>query len=158
DTVDGGDGTDTLLFNGANNNENVNITANHGHVTFTRDVGTISMDLNSIEHIQFNALGGADNVTVGDLTGTGVTEVAIDLAGVPRGGGGDGQADTVTVNATAGNDTISITNTDVATIFVNGLSAEVTVDGADPSADTLVVKGLGGSDTINASGLTTNWI
>jgi Ca2+-binding RTX toxin-like protein len=158
DTVDGQDGTDTLVFNGANINENVNITANHGHVTFTRDVAGVTMDLNSIEHIQFVARGGADNITVGDLTGTGVTQVAIDLAGVPGSGVGDGQADTVAVNATADGDTISITNSDVATVFVNGLAAEVTIDGADPSLDTLVVNGLGGNDTINASSLSADWI
>jgi Ca2+-binding RTX toxin-like protein len=66
DTVDGGDGVDTLVFNGANINEKVNITANHGHVTFTRDIAAVTMDLNSIEHIQFLARGGADNITVGD--------------------------------------------------------------------------------------------
>jgi hypothetical protein len=53
-----------------------------------------------------------------------VTEVAIDLSGVPGSGVGDGQADTVTANATAGNDTISITNSANATVFVNGLPAE----------------------------------
>jgi Ca2+-binding RTX toxin-like protein len=152
DVVDGQDGTDTLLFNGANINEKVSITANHGHVNFTRDVAAITMDLNSIEHIQFKALGGADNITVGDLTGTGVTQVSIDL------GANDGAADQVTVNATGGGDTISITNSDVATVFVNGLAAEVTIDGAEASNDTLVVNGLGGNDTINASSLSANWI
>ena len=33
------------------------------------------MDLNGVEHIQFNALGGADNITVNDLTGTAVKQV-----------------------------------------------------------------------------------
>ena len=56
DTVDGQDGTDTLVFNGANVNENISITANHGRVKFTRDVGNVTMDLNGIEHIDFNAL------------------------------------------------------------------------------------------------------
>ena len=37
------------------------------------------MDLNGVEHIQFNALGGADTITVNDLTGTDVNQVAIDL-------------------------------------------------------------------------------
>ena len=38
------------------------------------------MDLNSVERIQFNALGEhADNITINDLTGTDVKEVAIDL-------------------------------------------------------------------------------
>src|SRR5215467_12757242 len=80
DTVEGQDGTDTLMFNGANISENINITANGGRVRFTRDIANIAMDLRGVEHIQFNALGGADNITVGDLSGTKVTQVALDLA------------------------------------------------------------------------------
>ena len=37
------------------------------------------MDLNDVESIDFNALGGADNIVVNDLSGTDVTEVNIDL-------------------------------------------------------------------------------
>ena len=92
DIVEGQAGTDTLLFNGANINENIDISANGGRVRFTRDVAAITMDLNDVENIQFNALGGADTITVNDLTGTDVTQVNLDL-GVN--GAGDGSADTV---------------------------------------------------------------
>src|SRR5499433_1690583 len=109
DTVDGQDGTDTLVFNGANVAEKVDIEANGSRVRFTRDVANITMDLGTIEDIQFTARGGADNVTVGDLTGTGVTQVAIDLSGTPGSGQGDGAADTVTVNGTAKDDNIQVT-------------------------------------------------
>jgi len=34
------------------------------------------MDLNGVEQIQLNAKGGSDNIVVGDLTGTGVTQVS----------------------------------------------------------------------------------
>ena len=158
DVVEGQDGFDTLQFNGANIAENMTISANGARATLTRDIGGVTMDLNGIENIQLNALGGADNITVGDLTGTGVTQVAIDLAGVRGSGVGDGQADTVTVNATAGNDVISLTNSDVARVFINGLPEQVTIDGADPDSDRLVVNGQGGDDTINASLLSANWI
>ena len=77
DVVEGQDGVDTLAFNGANVSEKVDITSNHGRVSFARDVGNVTMDLNSIEHIDFTALEGADNITFGDLTGTDVTQVAI---------------------------------------------------------------------------------
>ena len=100
DTVDGGSGQDRLLFNGANVNEKIDISANGSHVRFFRDVGNVTMDLNSIEEIDFNALGGADNITVNDLTGTGVKQVAIDLGGIPGGSVGDGLADVVTLNGT----------------------------------------------------------
>src|SRR5262249_47868579 len=58
DVVEGQDGTDTLVFNGANINEKID------RVRLTRDIANVTMDLNGIEHIQLNALGGADNITV----------------------------------------------------------------------------------------------
>ena len=85
DIVEGGAGTDTLVFNGANVAENIDISANGGRARLTRDVGNVTMDLNGVEHIQLNALGGADTITVNDLTGTGVTQVAIDLGATPGG-------------------------------------------------------------------------
>src|SRR4029453_4297265 len=100
DVVEGQDGTDTLIFMGSNVAEKISISANHGRVSLVRDVGAVTMDLNGIEQIKLNALGGADNITVNDLSGTGVTQVAIDLASTPQTGAGDGAADTVTVNAT----------------------------------------------------------
>ena len=80
DTIEGGDGIDTMLFNGANINENINILANGAHALFTRDVANVTMDLNGVEHIDFHALGGVDNIVVGDLSGTDVDQVNIDLA------------------------------------------------------------------------------
>ena len=88
DIVEGQAGVDTLVFNGANMAENIDISANGGRVRLFRDVGNVTMDLNGVEHINLNALGGADNVIVNDLSGTGVTQVNINLA---RHGGGDGR-------------------------------------------------------------------
>src|SRR5215218_6205357 len=96
DTVEGQAGTDTLLFNGANIAEKIDISANGGHARFTRDVASITMDLNDVEHIAFKALGGADTIHVHDMSGTDVTEVSIDL-GVA--GGGDGAPDTIIIDA-----------------------------------------------------------
>ena len=39
------------------------------------------MDTHGVEQVDFNALGGADTVTVNDLTGTDVKNVNVDLAG-----------------------------------------------------------------------------
>ncbi len=104
DTVDGGPGIDTLQFNGANVAENIDISDNGGRVRFTRDVGNVVMDLSQIENIDFAALGGADNITVHNLAGTGVQQVAVDLASPAGSGTGDGAADTVTVEGTASSD------------------------------------------------------
>ena len=68
DTVEGQDGTDTMLFNGADGDEIFEISANGERVRFTRNVGNIVMDLNDVEAIDLNALGGADTTTVNDLS------------------------------------------------------------------------------------------
>ena len=146
DIVEGQTGFDTLLFNGANIAENIDISANGGRVRFTRDVANIVMDLNGVERIDFTARGGADNVTVNDLTGTDVKQVALDL-------GNDGQTDTITVNATGGDDIVNVVNND-GVVTVTGLSAEVTISNFEAN-DRLVINGLGGDDVISATGLGT---
>jgi Ca2+-binding RTX toxin-like protein len=155
DVVEGQDGVDTMLFNGSGASENINISANGGRALFFRDVANVTMDLNDVEAIDFNALGGADNIVVGDLSGTDVTKVDIDLAGVIGGAAGDKQADSVTVNGTNGADqgptAITIASAG-SQIVVNGLQAQVVIDHAE-AGDKLVINGLGGDDVVDASGL-----
>ena len=91
--VEGQDGIDTLIFNGSAGNEIFELSANGGRALFTRDLGTIVMDLDDVEKIHLDSLGGTDTFTVGDLTGTDVSEIVIDLGGTVA--GGDGVADTV---------------------------------------------------------------
>ena len=151
DVVEGQDGTDTLIFNGSNVAEKISISTNHGRVSLVRDVGAITMDLDGIEHIQLNALGGADNITVNDLSGTGVTQVAIDLASTPNTGIGDGAADTVTVNATKSDDVIAVQGQD-GSLAVTGLPEAVTISGSE-ATDALAVAGGAGNDTLSAATL-----
>jgi Ca2+-binding RTX toxin-like protein len=148
DTVEGQAGNDTLVFNGANINEKFDISANGSRVRLSRDVAGITMDLHGVETLDVNTQGGADDVTVNDLTGTDVSEVKIDL-GVN--GAADGAADTITLNATNGDDAITIVN-DNGVITVRGLGADVTITDFDAN-DKIVINGLGGDDVIEASGL-----
>ena len=69
-----------MQFNGANIAERFEASANGPRVRFTRDIGNITMDLDGVERVNVNALGGADTLTVDDLSGTDVTEVNTDLA------------------------------------------------------------------------------
>ena len=151
DTVDGGAGNDTLLFNGAAGDEKFDISADGGRAILTRDVGGVTMNLDDIETIDVNALGGADTVTVSDLSRTDVKHVAIDLSATPGSGQGDGKVDTVVINATEGRDVITIAEKN-GVVTVSGLGADVTITGFD-STDRIVINGLGGNDVINASGL-----
>src|SRR5215472_5313324 len=148
DVVEGGDGTDTLLFNGANVAETFDISANGSRVRLTRDIGNVTMDVNGVEHIQLNALGGADSITVNDLSGTGVTQVAIDLASPPGSGAGDLAADSVTVKGTKGDDVIEVLGQG-GSLTVAGLPELVTISGSE-ATDALVVAGGNGNDTLSA--------
>jgi Ca2+-binding RTX toxin-like protein len=152
DVVEGQAGFDTMIFNGSNANEQINISANGSRVRFFRDVAAVTMDLNGVEGINFNALGGADTITVDDLTGTDVTQVNLDLAATPGTGTGDGQPDNVIVNGTTGNDAIVVAGS-ASGVGVLGLAAQVNVTGAEPDKDRLTVNALAGDDVIDASGV-----
>ena len=145
DVVEGESGTDTLDFNGAGANENMSLTANGQRSLFLRDVANIRMDMDGVERLHLTALGGVDTMRVGDLTGTDVEEAIVDLSGLT--GGGDGQADTVTVEGTLGADAIQAT-TDGSAVVVDGLTATTRVTGAE-LIDTLVLDGRGGNDAID---------
>jgi Ca2+-binding RTX toxin-like protein len=150
DVVEGQDGDDLMLFFGANINENINITANGGRVLFTRDIANITMDLDDTERIEFRALDGADNIVVGDLSGTDATRVDLDLRG--SNGGGDGAADTVTVNGTNNADTFGASG-DAGGVNVFGLHTAVNIFFQEQANDSLILNGQGGDDVIDASSL-----
>jgi Ca2+-binding RTX toxin-like protein len=147
DTLDGQDGADTMLFNGANIAEEITISANGEGATFFRNnIATVRMDLNEVERIDFNALGGADKITINDLTGTDVTEVNINL------GGDDGQADTIIINATSGDD-VALVFGDSGGVSVVGLSTQVNIVGFEAANDRIEIHTFAGEDVVEASGL-----
>lgn len=157
DTLEGQAGNDLMIFNGSNASENVTVAANGGRIIFFRDIANITMDCDDVEQIQFNALGGADNITVGDLSGTDATDVGLDLSTSGSPGDGDGQADTVTANGTNGADIIPVLNS-ADTINVSGIQAVVSIFGMDPAIDRLTVNLLGGGDVADASSLSPGMI
>jgi hypothetical protein len=151
DTIEGQDGVDTMQFNGANVAEKMDLFANGSRLKFTRDIGNITMDTNQVEQVNIAALGGADQINVHDLTGTGVTNVNVDLANPVGSNTGDKASDTVSLDGTAKRDHIRITG-DSGAVTVGGLSATVQVVGAEPT-DNLVINTDGGKDHVNAGGL-----
>ena len=152
DTVEGQDGIDTLLFNGANIAETVDIFANGSHAMLTRDVAAITMDMNGVETVTFNARGGADSISIGDMSGTDVTQVSIDLAAVPGSTAGDGAADTIVINGTGGDDVILLSLDDNGALVIDGLASQIVIEHFDFN-DTIHIDGLGGDDVILASGV-----
>jgi len=147
DFVDGGSGTDVMLFNGSNASENIFIGADGDHAFLNRDVANIHMDLDNVERLEVSVLGGTDHVTVNSMAGTDVKTVAVGFA-ASFSGGDDGAIDTLTVNATTGNDVIKL-ETVGGVSHITGLHAEVQLFSAT-AQDRLEVNGLGGNDTIDA--------
>jgi Ca2+-binding RTX toxin-like protein len=147
DFVDGGTGTDVLLFNGSNIGEEIVIAANADHALLTRNVANIAMDLDNVERLEVSVLGGADHVTVNAMDGTDVKTIAVGFAATLS-GGDDNAIDTLTVNATGGNDVIKLETLGGVT-HITGLHAEVQLFSAT-AQDRLEVNGLGGNDTIDA--------
>jgi Ca2+-binding RTX toxin-like protein len=156
DVVEGEAGDDTMVFNSATLAENVNISANGTRAKFTRDLGNIVMDLNGVEGVQFAALGGADNVTVNDLTGTDLKRIDLLLDNPATSGVGDGAIDTVIVNGSSRADLVQIAGS-LGNVSVGGLFAQVNVVGGE-STDRLIVNALGGNDVVSASTLSSNAI
>jgi Ca2+-binding RTX toxin-like protein len=152
DTVEGQDGTDALLFNGSGINEIFDASANGARVRFTRNIGTVTLDLNGVERFDVNALGGPDTFTVNDLTGTDATTINIMLAGILGGNTGDNQADNVIVNGTSGEDVILVSG-NASGVTLSGLAALINILSAEPANDRLTVNGLAGDDIVDASGL-----
>jgi Ca2+-binding RTX toxin-like protein len=134
DTVEGGDGTDTLLFNGSAGAEILEASANGARVRFTRNLGSVVMDLDDVEILTLNALGNTDQFTVNSLTGTDLTQVNVDLAGLIGGTTGDGVADTVVINGTTGDDVITATLPG-GQLLVSGLAASVLVKNFETNMD-----------------------
>jgi Ca2+-binding RTX toxin-like protein len=149
DTIEGQAGTDTLLFNGANIAETVDIVANGSPALLTRDVAAVTMDMNDVEAVTFNARGGADAINIGDMSGTDVTQINIDLAAVPGTTAGDGAADTIVINGTGGDDVISLSLENGA-LMIDGLASRVVIEHFDFN-DTISINGLGGDDVLVAS-------
>jgi Ca2+-binding RTX toxin-like protein len=139
-----------MLFNGSAANENFDVAANGGRVLFFRNIANVTMDLDNVETVDVQALGGADTTVVNDLSGTDVTEVNAHLAA--PGGGGDGQADSVVVQGTNGDD-VAVASGNAAGVSVLGLAAQVDIDGAESANDRLTINVLAADDVVDASAL-----
>jgi Ca2+-binding RTX toxin-like protein len=137
DTLDGRAGTDTLQFFGANIGENIGLTADQTHLRFARDIGTITIDAVNLEQVKYAALGGADTISLGDLSATAVRQVAIDL-GASNSPAGDLQADTISINALT-TDAIA-TTTGPGMMNVRWKGVTTTVTGVEPVIDKLTVQ------------------
>jgi Ca2+-binding RTX toxin-like protein len=145
DTVAGQGAKDVMDFNGSNAPKHIDVTANGSRVRLSRDVAAITMDFAGIESLNVRTLGSADTVTVNDLNGTNLKSANVDLGAF--GGGGDGAADTVTVNGTARADRVRVTRSG-SQVLTTGLAAQTTIDNSEGVNDTLQINTLDGRDSV----------
>ena len=146
-------GKDTMLFNGAPGLDQAEaLSANGNRLRFFRTQGTITMDTNGVERVNFTALGSADEVTVNDLSGTDVDEVNIDLAGALGGTSGDGERDRIVVNGTNRTDAIDVSG-DAGRVTVSGLAARVGILHSEAANDRGEINTLEGTDAVDSGGL-----
>ena len=120
-----------MAFNGSNIGENIDVAANGSRVRLTRNVASVVMDFDDIESTNIRTLGGADQVTVDDLTGTDLKAANVDLASFD--GAGDGASDTVTVNGSDKAEHVRVTRAG-SQVLTTGLAAQTTITGSEPGS------------------------
>jgi Ca2+-binding RTX toxin-like protein len=147
DVLAGGSEADQLLFNGSGANEIIDVSsAGAGHVRVARNVGNIVMDLDDIETADVRTLGGVDIASVADLTGTDLTVLNADVAGI--GGIDDAQSDEVAVAPGL------VIGRDGPAATVDGLGAQVRVLNGG-AGDSIHVTGTAGADVVPVVGTPT---
>src|SRR4051794_10701481 len=153
DTIDGGEGDDTHVFNGSNIGEMMGLSVIPGttDLSLTRNVAAINETLRNVEHIRNPTIGGQDFFTAADnLAPTGLKTLEVDLgtngAATPQifdgsdiADIGSGGADPDQFNGAGGDDTWK---------WTPGSGADV-VNGGDGN-DRAAVTGTDDEDIIRA--------
>ena len=147
DVVEGQAGADLLEFNGSNIGELINILPNGRRVQLTRNIANITMDFNGVEGVLVRVRGGSDTIEVGDMTGTNVDTVDVDLIGP---GGLDGVADMVVVDGTGRRDVVAVSRSG-SEVLVDGLRAQTGIFGSEPALDTLLLQTMAGNDEVTVA-------
>lgn len=135
DTIVGDGGVDRLAVQGTSADEVIEVRA----------TGVGAANVAGVETVEPVPGSGADTVAVGDLAGSAIKTVAIDLGGL------DSRLDTASIAGSAGGDKIKLA-AGGAGYAVTGLAATVTIDTTDPGQK-IVVDGGEGDDEINATGM-----
>jgi Ca2+-binding RTX toxin-like protein len=137
DVIEGGPGSDSLQFSGANIGENFGLFASGTRLTLTRDIATVALDIGGVERIAVAAQGGADTISFGDLNGTAVKQVAIDLAAALS-TAGDSQPDTLQVTALTA--TPIATTLGAGTMKITWSPVTISVTAVEPANDRFILQ------------------
>jgi hypothetical protein len=156
DVVDGGTGKDTLELRGTFESESLSLSADAGHLIARHDGRdrTNSVHVENVTWFGFdgNDEGGfGDDITVNDLSGTGVVNFTPDFSSPSDATAPNNSADQLRVVATPGDDHITV-NSFGANFNVSGLTPAITPVLLD-AKDVLRIDTLAGNDTVDSSGL-----
>ena len=150
DIIDGGRGPDTLTFIGSAGNEAFTFVPDGDAAVLTRDLGGIRMHMIRVERVDLEALGGTDQVSVGDLSGTDLrlADVRLSSTGAPD-GASDGLLDVVSIQGTDRADYVRV-GADGSTVDIAGLRTETRISGGD-TRDQLHINTGAGDDRVQVS-------
>jgi len=140
--IEGGTGSDLLVYNLTAGIDAVSVDA-RSDLRLTFDDTVSAVTIGSTESISINVGAGADTVSLGDLSGTGVARIDVDL--------GAGSVDSVTVAGTAASDDLEISSVG-STSTLTGLAADVVIANLE-AADALSATLGGGSDRVSVTGV-----
>jgi hypothetical protein len=156
DVVDGGTGTDTLELRGTFASESLSLSADAGHLIARHDARDRTGSVH-VENVTWFGFGGndesgfGDDITVNDLSGTGVVNFTPDFSSPFDATAPNNSADQLRVVATPGDDHIAV-NSFGANINVAGLTPAITPVLLDAN-DVLRIDTLAGNDTVDSTGL-----
>jgi hypothetical protein len=156
DILDGGAGKDTLELRGTFESEALSLSADAGHLIALHD-GRDRTDSVHVENVTWFGFGGngeggdGDDVTVNDLSGTGVVNFTPDFSSPSDATAPNNSADQLRVVATPGDDHIAVDSIG-STINVSGLTPAITPVLLNAN-DVLRIDTLAGNDTVDSSGL-----
>ena len=149
DLIDGASGRDTLEFNGADADEVMSLTKSGSLAVFNRDLGNIRMVMDNVDDLDLNALGGADQVTIGDMSGTDFRAANVNLAADT--GSPDGASDLVTIDGSPQADRISLGSDGPQVVAQGSTIIDTNISGAE-LADKVQVDSGDGNDRVTVDG------
>jgi Ca2+-binding RTX toxin-like protein len=160
DTLLGGAGTDTMRFNGSAGNEVFAFSADGTGFDFTRDLGNIVMDVETVEAVILEGLAGNDSATVGNLTGVAdLTAIGLNMGDGDDTVNGSAQANpaiALVIDGGAGNDNLTgspgfdTINGGAGNDTIVGLVNLDTIDGGD--GDDTITGGPGNETQLGGAG------
>ena len=131
DLIEGGAGDDLVVFGGSNAAEKFEFSANGKRL---KVAGASTLNIAGVERFDLRPLGGADNVVVNDLSGTGLGRLNADLAN-------DGAADVVDIKGSAAANELRVGGATT----ISGIGATVNVSRAQAANDRLNIDPGAGS-------------